>query len=110
VNLDLFALLDGRGWLYNLPTWTSRLPASSGKQRSFWKSTAPSSANSRSYEKTAELVDGLPESIEQLAKEPEKLKELPGIGDRMVEHLQEIVKTVTTHCAKSSSKNIQRPF
>src|SRR5437868_9007557 len=47
----------------------------------------------RSYEKAAELIDGLPESIEQLAKEPEKLKELPGIGERMVEHLQEIVKT-----------------
>src|SRR2546422_6029599 len=47
----------------------------------------------RSYEKAAELIDSLPESIEQLVKEPEKLKELPGIGDRMVEHLQEIVKT-----------------
>src|SRR5260370_21436220 len=47
----------------------------------------------RSYEKAAELIDGLPESIEQLVKEPGKLKELPGIGDRMVEHLQEIVKT-----------------
>ena len=47
----------------------------------------------RSYEKAAELIDSLPESIEQLAKEPEKLEELPGIGERMVEHLQEIVKT-----------------
>jgi DNA polymerase (family X) len=47
----------------------------------------------RSYEKAAELIDGLPESIEQLVKEPEKLEELPGIGERMVEHLQEIVKT-----------------
>src|SRR6266481_5984443 len=47
----------------------------------------------RSYEKAAELIDGLPESIEQLVKEPAKLKELPGIGERMVEHLQEIVKT-----------------
>src|SRR5260370_31599470 len=47
----------------------------------------------RSYEKAGELIDGLPESIEQLVKEPEKLKELPGIGDRMGEHLQEIVKT-----------------
>ena len=47
----------------------------------------------RSYEKAAELIDGLPESIEQLVKEPEKLKELPGIADRMVEHLKEIVKT-----------------
>src|SRR5215472_5040185 len=47
----------------------------------------------RSYEKAAELIDSLPESVEQLVKEPEKLEELPGIGDRMVEHLEEIVKT-----------------
>jgi DNA polymerase (family 10) len=47
----------------------------------------------RSYEKAAELIDSLPESIEQLVKEPEKLEELPGIGERMVEHLEEIVKT-----------------
>ena len=47
----------------------------------------------RSYEKAAELIDSLPESIEQLVKEPEKLKELPGIGDRMVEHLEEIVES-----------------
>jgi DNA polymerase (family X) len=47
----------------------------------------------RSYEKAAELIDGLPESIDQLVKEPEKLEELPGIGERMVEHLQEIVET-----------------
>jgi DNA polymerase (family X) len=47
----------------------------------------------RSYEKAAELIDSLPESIEQLVKEPEKLEDLPGIGERMVEHLQEIVKT-----------------
>lgn len=47
----------------------------------------------RSYEKAAELLDGLPESIEQLVAQPEKLEELPGIGERMVEHLQEIVKT-----------------
>ena len=47
----------------------------------------------RSYEKAADLIAGLPESVEQLVKTPEKLKELPGIGDRMVEHLQEILKT-----------------
>jgi DNA polymerase (family 10) len=47
----------------------------------------------RSYEKAAELIDSLPESIEQLVKQPEKLEELPGIGERMVEHLQEIVET-----------------
>ena len=47
----------------------------------------------RSYEKAAELIASLHESVEQLAKEPQKLKELPGIGDRMVEHLDEILKT-----------------
>jgi DNA polymerase (family 10) len=47
----------------------------------------------RSYEKAAELISGLPDSVEQLAKSPEKLKELPGIGDRMVEHIDEILKT-----------------
>src|SRR5215813_7485595 len=47
----------------------------------------------RSYEKAAELIDSLPDSIAQMVKEPEKLKELPGIGDRMVEHLEEIVET-----------------
>jgi len=47
----------------------------------------------RSYEKAAELIDSLPESVEQLVATPEKLTELPGIGDRMAEHLEEIVKT-----------------
>jgi DNA polymerase (family X) len=47
----------------------------------------------RTYEKAAELIGGMHESIEQLAQDPAKLKELPGIGDRMVEHLQEILKT-----------------
>jgi DNA polymerase (family X) len=45
----------------------------------------------RSYEKAAELIVGMHESIEQLAKEPGKLEELPGIGDRMAEHIQEII-------------------
>src|SRR4030095_4330812 len=47
----------------------------------------------RSYEKAAELISGLPESVEQMAKTPERLKELPGIGDRMVEHIDEILKS-----------------
>ncbi len=47
----------------------------------------------RSYEKAAELIDGLPESVEAMIVTPEKLTELPGIGDRMVEHLKEIVET-----------------
>src|SRR5579863_7862343 len=47
----------------------------------------------RTYEKAAELIAGMHESIEQLAKEPGKLEELPGIGERMVEHIEEILKT-----------------
>ena len=47
----------------------------------------------RSYEKAAELISGMHESIEELAKDPDKLEELPGIGERMAEHLQEILET-----------------
>src|ERR1700739_1866756 len=47
----------------------------------------------RSYEKAAELIDALPQPVEQLVETPEKLLELPGIGQGMVEHLTEIVKT-----------------
>src|ERR1039457_3849436 len=47
----------------------------------------------RSYEKAAELLDGLPESIEELAKNRNKLMELPGIGEGMADHIQEVLKT-----------------
>jgi DNA polymerase (family 10) len=47
----------------------------------------------RSYEKAAELIAGMHESVEQLAKEPGKLEELPGIGERMAEHIEEIIKS-----------------
>jgi DNA polymerase (family 10) len=47
----------------------------------------------RSYEKAAELIASLAESIEDLAGDPEKLEELPGIGERMAEHIREILST-----------------
>jgi DNA polymerase (family 10) len=47
----------------------------------------------RSYEKVAELLDGLPERIEVLAQDDAKLKALPGVGDGMAEHIREILKT-----------------
>ena len=47
----------------------------------------------RSYEKAAELIASLAESIEAMAREPEKLEELPGIGERMAEHIREILST-----------------
>jgi DNA polymerase (family 10) len=47
----------------------------------------------RSYERAAELLDSLPESIEELAKDRGKLMELPGIGEGMADHIQEVLKT-----------------
>jgi DNA polymerase (family 10) len=47
----------------------------------------------RSYEKAAELIASMHESIEQLAQDEDKLQELPGIGERMAEHIHEILKT-----------------
>jgi len=47
----------------------------------------------RSYEKAAELLESLPESVEELATDRKKLLELPGIGDGMADHIEEILKT-----------------
>jgi len=47
----------------------------------------------RSYEKAAELISGLAESVEELARDPKKLTELPGIGEGLAEHIREILKT-----------------
>ncbi len=47
----------------------------------------------RSYEKVAELLYSIPERVEDLAKDDKKLKELPGVGDGMAEHIREILKT-----------------
>src|SRR5215467_12631127 len=47
----------------------------------------------RSYERAAELLGGLPESVEELAKDRAKLLELPGIGDGMADHICEILRS-----------------
>lgn len=47
----------------------------------------------RSYERSAEMLEGLGEPIEEIARDTAKLTELPGIGDRMAEHIQEILRT-----------------
>jgi DNA polymerase (family 10) len=47
----------------------------------------------RSYERVAELLENLSERIEDIARDLDKLTELPGIGDRMAEHIQEILRT-----------------
>ena len=47
----------------------------------------------RSYEKVAELLYSIHERIEDIAKDDKKLKELPGVGDNMAEHIHEILRT-----------------
>ena len=47
----------------------------------------------RSYEKVAELLASLHESVEELAKDRAKLMELPGIGEGMADHICEILST-----------------
>jgi len=47
----------------------------------------------RSYERAAELISSLTESIEDLAQDPKKLTALPGIGEGLAEHIREILKT-----------------
>ncbi len=47
----------------------------------------------RTYEKVAELLYGIHERIEDIAKDPKKLTELPGVGDNMAEHICEILAT-----------------
>jgi len=47
----------------------------------------------RSYEKAAELIDSLTESVAELAKDRKKLTGLPGVGAGLAEHIQEIVNT-----------------
>ena len=47
----------------------------------------------RSYEKAAELLDGLHERIEDIAKDDAKLLELPGVGEGIASHIHEILRT-----------------
>ncbi|MGA9884232.1 MAG: DNA polymerase/3'-5' exonuclease PolX [Candidatus Acidiferrales bacterium] len=47
----------------------------------------------RSYEKVADLLGSFTERIEDVAKDDKKLKELPGIGEGMAEHIREILAT-----------------
>ena len=46
----------------------------------------------RSYERAADLIDSIPERVEDLAKDRKKLTALPGIGEGMAEHIDEVLK------------------
>ncbi len=48
----------------------------------------------RSYEKAAQVIESLSERVEDIIRDPAReLTELPTIGDRMAEHIQEIINT-----------------
>jgi DNA polymerase (family 10) len=47
----------------------------------------------RSYEKVADMLFSLHDRIEEVAKDAKKLRELPGIGENMAEHICEILAT-----------------
>jgi DNA polymerase (family 10) len=47
----------------------------------------------RTYEKVAELLNSLHERIEDIAKDDGKLRELPGVGEGMAEHIREVLAT-----------------
>src|SRR3984885_629730 len=47
----------------------------------------------RTYEKVAELLYGMHERIQEVAKDDETLRELPGVGENMAAHIREILKT-----------------
>ncbi|MGE0822076.1 MAG: DNA polymerase/3'-5' exonuclease PolX [Candidatus Binatia bacterium] len=62
----------------------------------------------RSYRKAAQTLQGLSRPVEQLLQEEEDLADLPGIGKRMVEHLQEIVETGTLAALDKIQKQTPR--
>jgi DNA polymerase (family 10) len=47
----------------------------------------------RSYRRAAETIESLPQQVSDLADEPKKLLEIPGIGKGMVANIQELAQT-----------------
>ena len=46
----------------------------------------------RSYRTAAQAIEALPDQVSDLISEPKKLLEVPGIGKRMLENMEEILK------------------
>ena len=47
----------------------------------------------RSYRRAAETIEGLPQQVSDLAVDPKKLLEIPGIGKSMAANIQELTQT-----------------
>ena len=60
----------------------------------------------RSYRQAARTIEGLSRPVTELLDNGKELRKLPGVGSRMVEHLQEIVDTGTL----STLQDIRKEF
>jgi hypothetical protein len=55
----------------------------------------------RAYRNAAQAVEELPRSVSEMAKEPEKLLEVPGIDKGMLHHIQEVLASGKTEGVKA---------
>jgi DNA polymerase (family 10) len=62
----------------------------------------------RSYRKAAQTIEGLSQPVAQILHEGEDLTALPGIGDRMAQHVQEVVETGTLSALEKTPKEVPR--
>ena len=65
----------------------------------------------RSYERAAELIDSLPESVEELAQDPQKARwNCPASATAWPSTSRKSSRPATTPCARNSSRNIPQRF
>ena len=62
----------------------------------------------RAYHHAARTLEGLSQPVVQLLREQANLTELPGIGDRIAAHIQEIVNTGTLAAFEQTQKEVPR--
>lgn len=62
----------------------------------------------RAYQNAARTVENLSEPIARLVHEQRELTALPGIGERMAEHIQEIVETGTLATLQHAQQTLPR--
>jgi DNA polymerase (family 10) len=62
----------------------------------------------RAYQNAARTVENLSEPIARLVHEQRELTALPGVGERMAEHIQEIVETGTLATLQHAQQTLPR--
>src|SRR5690242_14257410 len=62
----------------------------------------------RAYQRAARTVEELAQPLAQLLDQGKDITALPGIGDRMAEHIQEIVQTGTLAALEQLQKETPR--